>query len=270
MSELSVAPANWRNIGGDSAAASSYLDMVANQIDEVRARVTNRLELFHGAQVLEVGCGNGREAERLATLVGPNGRVTATDVSGQLIELAQRRTESLGLPLEFRTADVHALPFADGGFDAARVERVLQHVADPARAVRELVRVIRSGGRICAFEPDWETMIIAAGDGSVQRAIKRYKADVRIANGVMGRELLPLFLSAGCREVSVEPVVSSTTNLPLADAVFGISDCLRGAVAQQWVSQEEASSWWEAAETCALDGGFQAFVVGMIVSGRAP
>jgi ubiquinone/menaquinone biosynthesis C-methylase UbiE len=262
---------DWRNVDSDPATAGRYLDLVADVIDEVRARATSRLGLVPGASVLEVGCGNGLEAERLAALVGPAGRVVATDLSGEMILQAQGRTRSLGLPIRFEVADAQALPYRDGEFDAARVERMLQHVPDPARVVQEMVRVVRPGGRVCAFEPDWETMVLATGgDNEIQRALRRHKVDIRTAHGGIGRELPHLFVIAGCQDISVEPVALGVQDLALADSVLGLSASLEGAVAEGWVSEDAARAWWEQAQARSAADGFYASMVGVIVAGRVP
>jgi ubiquinone/menaquinone biosynthesis C-methylase UbiE len=110
-------------------------------------RITDRLEVRPGGRYLDVGCGTGDDARGLAGLVGPSGEVVGIDSSEAMIAEARRRAEGSGLPVAFESADAHRLPFADGAFDGCRVERVLQHLADPQQAVREMARVTRPGGR---------------------------------------------------------------------------------------------------------------------------
>lgn len=261
---------DWRNVNRDPAAADRYLSLAAKAMADIRVRASDQLRLSAGARVLEVGCGNGLEAERLATLVGPTGFVTGVDFSSEMIALARTRTDPLALPLDFHVADAHALPFADDSFDAARIERTLQHLADPRLAVRELVRVVRSGGRICALEPDWQATFATGSDTEVQRAITRYKTDIDIANGTIGRELPELLLSAGCTDISVEPNVVGTHDLVFADTIIGLRRCLQGAVTQSWVSQSAANAWWANAETRAGNGSFYGVGFMITASGRVP
>jgi SAM-dependent methyltransferase len=94
-------------------------------------------------RVLEVGCGMGTFAERLARETGAE--VVATDLSPRMVELAAARG------LEARVADVQALPFADEEFDCAVANAMLYHVQDLDRALSELVRVLQPGGRLVAL-----------------------------------------------------------------------------------------------------------------------
>jgi 2-polyprenyl-3-methyl-5-hydroxy-6-metoxy-1,4-benzoquinol methylase len=93
-------------------------------------------------RVLEVGCGWGELAERLARDTGAT--VVAIDSSQRMVELARERG------VDARLADVQHLPFADGGFDVVVAAWMLYHVPDLERGVGELARVLRPGGRLVA------------------------------------------------------------------------------------------------------------------------
>jgi ubiquinone/menaquinone biosynthesis C-methylase UbiE len=93
-------------------------------------------------RVLEVGCGWGELAEWLARET--DAQVVAIDLSPRMVELARERG------VDARVADVQELPFADGEFDVAVAAWMLYHVPDLARAIAELARVLRPGGRLVA------------------------------------------------------------------------------------------------------------------------
>lgn len=93
-------------------------------------------------EVLEVGCGEGELAARMAVELGAN--VVAIDRSARMVELARARG------VDAQVADVQALPFADDSFDVAVAAWVLFHVPDVDRGLSELARVLRDGGRLVA------------------------------------------------------------------------------------------------------------------------
>lgn len=94
--------------------------------------------------VLDVATGPGT----LAILAAKAGaRVTAVDFAPEMLAHAKRRAEASGVELDLRVADATALPFADASFDAAFAMFVLMVVPDRARALAELRRVLRPGGR---------------------------------------------------------------------------------------------------------------------------
>ena len=163
-------------------------------------------------------------------------------------------------------ADAQNLPFADAEFDAARIERTLQHLADPARAVREMVRVVRPGGRVVAFEPDWETLCAAGGGVATLRALRRHRVDVATPHGGIGRETPHLFQLAGCRDIKADGVVLSMQALGVADTVLGLAACLDGAIEDGLVSEADARAWWDEATARNAAGSFYASLNATIVS----
>ena len=93
--------------------------------------------------ILEVGCGTGAFAERL-TLENTGATVIATDASPRLVELTAARG------VDARLADVSHLPYADASFDLVVAMWMLYHVPDLDRALAEIRRVLRPGGRLVA------------------------------------------------------------------------------------------------------------------------
>jgi SAM-dependent methyltransferase len=93
-------------------------------------------------RILEVGCGWGELATRLAEATGAE--VVATDLSPRMVELARER----GIAAEI--VDVQALPFPDASFDVAVAAWMLYHVPNLEQGIAELARVVRPGGRLVA------------------------------------------------------------------------------------------------------------------------
>ena len=107
-----------------------------------------RMALAPGEAVLEVGCGSGTDVFDMVELVGPAGRLVGLDASKVMIAEARRRAKALCVPITFEVGDVQTFPFPDGTFDVCRAGRLLEHLPNAERALAEMVRVTRSGGRI--------------------------------------------------------------------------------------------------------------------------
>ncbi len=97
-----------------------------------------------GLRVLEIGCGLGTDGAQFAKA---GADYTGVDLTEAAIELARTRFEVSGLPGEFRVADAERLDFADDSFDLVYSHGVLHHTPDTARAVGEVRRVLKPGGR---------------------------------------------------------------------------------------------------------------------------
>jgi ubiquinone/menaquinone biosynthesis C-methylase UbiE len=127
---------------------------------EAKAQLLARLKPEHASSAIDVGCGYGADVIEIAKRLRPGGRAVGVDLSEAMITEARRRTAGISPHVSLQVADALALPFEDNTFDISRTETVLQHLAGPAHAVSEMVRVTRPGGRVGALELDQETMFI--------------------------------------------------------------------------------------------------------------
>ncbi|GJE84769.1 UbiE family methyltransferase [Phanerochaete sordida] len=108
-----------------------------------------------GLKVLDVGCGPGTISVDIASYV-PGGHVTGLEYDPAIVEHARAHAAERGAAdVAFVQGDAHALPFADSTFDVVHAHQVLQHIAEPVRALREMRRVARPGGVVAAREADW-------------------------------------------------------------------------------------------------------------------
>lgn len=182
-----------------------------------RRHVIELLGIAEGTRLLDVGCGTGNFARDVAPIVGESGRVTGLDLSDAFLGIANTRSAEAGLTIDYHLGDATALPFPDNSFDAARIERVLQYLADPLKAVTEMARVTRPGGRIAATEVDWDAILFdcpGVDRGVWRRAIASISDGA--GNGWQGRELRRLFIDAGLAEITCDVFVIVITDAQTA------------------------------------------------------
>jgi ubiquinone/menaquinone biosynthesis C-methylase UbiE len=227
-----------------------------------KARLLDGLEPERASSALDVGCGHGADVIELGKRLMPGGRAIGIDVSESMISEAKRR--SAGIPtVSFQPANALALPFEDNAFDICRTETVLQHLEDPGRAVREMVRVTRPGGRVGALELDQKTMFIDHPDTELLDIVHEAVVSV-MAQGAIGRQVPRLLVEAGLINVHKAPYVITgdprAYRLILAHHVNGLRD--RGAI-----TAERASRWWRTIDDAAESGHFTGGITALVVWG---
>ena len=155
-----------------------------------------------GQRVLDVGCGPGTITADLAALVAP-GRVTGFDAAEGVLEQARQAAATL-TNVDFTVGDVHALAFEDDSFDVVHAHQVLQHVADPVQALRELRRVCRPGGVVAARDSDYAAFAWYPGDPDLDAWLELYREVARRNGGEpdAGRRLLAWAREAGFTDVT--------------------------------------------------------------------
>ena len=147
--------------------------------------------LAPGLSVLDCGCGPGSIARGIARRVAP-GRVAGVDIG--FSQLARARADAASERvgnISFAAADCYALPFGDGAFDRLFSHALMEHLAEPPRALAEFHRVLRAGGIAGVCAPDWDGFVIAPASRRMDEAVAAYKAlqarnggDVRVGGKI--------------------------------------------------------------------------------------
>ena len=176
-----------------------------------------------GSEVLEAGCGVGAQTVTLARR-SPQARFTSIDVSADWLAEAKRATDAAGVTnVQFRQADILALPFAPESFDHAFVCFVLEHLSRPVEALAILKRLLRPGGTMTVIEGDHGSAYFHPDSSAARKAIQCLVELQHLAGGnaLIGRQLYPLMVEAALEAVHVSPrmIYVDSRRPDLADAI---------------------------------------------------
>lgn len=167
-------------------------------------------------RALDVGCGFGHWTRAVGGVLPTATHWIGIDPEADSIKEAERRTRStqLGSRALFRLGRAEAIPFHDGVFDFVTCQTLLIHVADPAVALREMVRVLAPGGILAVVEPDnladglaFNSRATGASDDVIlglfrlQMVCERGKRQLGEGDNSIGARLAGLFADLGLSEV---------------------------------------------------------------------
>jgi ubiquinone/menaquinone biosynthesis C-methylase UbiE len=180
-----------------------------------------QVPLRPGQRVLDVACGTGIVARLAAPAVGPDGRVAGVDLNPGMIAVARREDPAI----DWREADVAALPFEDGAFDVVLCQQGLQFVPDKSAALAEMHRVLAAGG--CLALCLWQGIEHSPYMHETSKALTRYvgaDAGSRIqAPFALGdaEAVRAMVRDAGFPAVEIRETVVTRRMLPPEEAVPG-------------------------------------------------
>lgn len=223
-----------------------------------RARVLDLLAPRPGEHVLDVGVGPGLLAYDLARLVGETGRVVGLDASPDMLKAAAGRLDALP-QAECVQGDAAALPLPDAAFDAAVSTQVYEYVPDMPKALAELHRVLKPGGRALILDTDWRSIVWRCSD---QALMDRVLAcwDEHLFDPHLPSALGPLLTRAGflVRRVEISPLLTPAWQ-PVSYAA-GILRTMRDFVLKagprHGLSAEDIQAWHQDQQELIARGEF--------------
>lgn len=247
----------------------AYLDAAARLVAGGKRLSHERMRVAPGAAVLDVGCGPGSDTLPLAALVGSAGSVRGIDHDADMVAEAERRAAEAGVAgrVRHQRGDACALPFGDAQFDAVRSERLFLHLDQPERAVAEMARVTRPGGRVVLMDTDWGTRSVDTPEVELERRIARVLTETCLANGYSGRRLYGLMRGAGVADPEIDLVPLFTTDYGLWRLLSRMEMAFEVAVRDGVMTDDEVRRLDESFRDKDAAGTFFASTMVMMVSG---
>ena len=160
-----------------------------------------------GSYVLEAGCGIGAQTVILARN-SPDAVITSIDISADSLKKAEENTREAGITnVTFQQADIYHLPFAPASFDHIFLCFVLEHLAEPEKALEQLRPLLKEGGTITVIEGDHGSTFFHPENPDARKAVQCLVTlqQQMGGNALIGRELFPLISSAGYHNIHVSP-----------------------------------------------------------------
>ena len=209
-----------------------------------------------GRQVLDLGAGTGDQTLLAARRIGPQGMVLATDISASMLAFTREAARAADLAnVQTRVMDAQRLELEAGSFDAAMARFSLQFVPDVQRALAEVRRVLKPGGRFAAavFSVVERNPFRAAPQAIASRLAGRPFPEPGPGQWALNdpSTLRDAFRQAGFRDVDVRPVPFVYRFPSLADALRNLEEAQPPLVKllDALSENDRAAAWAEISRT---------------------
>jgi ubiquinone/menaquinone biosynthesis C-methylase UbiE len=224
---------------------AEYLRRVAGTMSGIKSQSYALMDLENARSVLDAGCGPGIDTVAMASQVSDGARIIGIDVDPDMIAAAEAhaRDQKAERIVSHVLADVYDLPFEDAYFDACRAERLFQNIPeahDSVAILGELLRVLRSGGRVVLIDPDYGSASVAVDDVALERKMMQYCATKLRPNGLIARRFYALLKDAGVGDVKVHTDTLVFTTVE--DSPYG-TYLINAAQDAGFIDDKEAAQW---------------------------
>jgi ubiquinone/menaquinone biosynthesis C-methylase UbiE len=230
-----------KSLNSPEALNRSY---IAPEIVRQRQRTIEALDIKTGERVLDIGCGTGFLTYDMASIVGEKGYVLGLDLETAMVESTLTRCVDLK-HVEARAGDVCNLDATDSSFDIVTCTQVLLYVQDIERALQEIWRVLKPGGRIALLETDWRGTVMSSSYPELTRRIID-AWDGTVASPNLPPRLFYLLKSQGFNAIRTEAIpLLNTSYSRNSFSVNSIAWLAKNAYRQEMISKEEGKKWVE-------------------------
>lgn len=255
----------------EASALGEFLDCLDRHppIQAIHEAIRKKLGLQAEMRVLDAGCGTGLETTRLARN-HPHIEFVGLDQNEDLLATARRLASPHPSNLTWLHRSLESAELPERHFDVIRTARVLMYLRDPVfgQVLDSLIRLLRPGGRLVAFELDYGAIILPKGNhddnvvrrltGMMERAMPQPWAGRRLPVELMGR---------GMTDVTAEPYAVSV-NAPLWTRI--VYDTLREALQLEAPAAPELVAWLDDHAARVNDTPLLAVFNGILTTARYP
>ncbi len=197
---------------GEAVQMASFLEERSRTPDvmEVNTEFLNFLDPQPSEHILEVGSGSGKICRLIAAHLGPGGSILGVDISPDIVQEAKRYALREGLTnrITFESGAGESLSYPNASFDCACAARLLLHANDAEAVLREMLRVVKPGGRAVVMDWDFESVTVDHPDRELTRRLLHWRNDHHGGDNWSGRQLWRRMMAAGFQGLSVHPFVS--------------------------------------------------------------
>jgi arsenite methyltransferase len=226
------------------------------QIVDQRRRFRAAVGARPGEIGLDVGCGAGHLACELAAEVAPGGQIVAIDKSPQSVEASKARAarEELADTVDARVGDATAMESPDESFDFVVAVQVYSFVPNVVRAIEEVARVLRKGGRLLVLESDWDMCLWKSKDPAFTRRMISARAETQFAHAYLPRDLHKYLRGAGLTLADVQTFSIVETHYDPESYGASVIGITRDSALKHGMPAEAIAAWEQDLRSRTADG----------------
>lgn len=161
-------------------------------------------DIVNGGTIVDLGCGAGKDVLNMSHMFDADKfEFVGIDHDPEMIAAGNNAIEK-ELNVKFLVSNVLAVPLADETVDGVRMERLVQHIAEPLKLLKETYRILKANGLVVIVESDWNSLSFYNGDPTITAKLNHYLTEKKVNNGKAAQSLTAYLDQTGFSEITCE------------------------------------------------------------------
>ena len=238
-----------------NSAKSLNQTYAAPEIALQRKKTIEAVNIQAGESILDIGCGTGFLTSDMAPIVTESGQIIAIDPKPTMVKAAKQRCTEYA-QVKVRQGNVTSIPSKNNQFDLVTCTQVLLYVEDIDKALSEIYRVLKPGGRAAILETDWQGVVINSNFPELTRTIID-AWDTTVASPNLPTRLTGLLLDKNFHSIHSEAIpLLNSEYLPDTFSANAVKWLPKAAYKRGVISSAQGKLWVEDLEALGKEGNY--------------
>ncbi len=244
----------------------NYLENTASFLKDLKEASYEPFKNITQGTVVDLGCGTGLDVINMADILGENVKLIGIDHDPLMIEKA-RSSVNNRKNTQFLISEVSDIDLESDTVSGLRAERLVQHLKNPEKVMKEIYRVLKDEHPLAIIETDWPGLIFYNQNIDFSNKLSLYLTNVQVNNGFAARKLPYYLKTAGFKNISMRVFPFVLYSLAEANRYLWIEHILNDAVNKNYFVEEEKNKFVTALKIADEEGYFACCLNMLIING---
>jgi len=216
----------------------SYLEDTGKILKDLKEYSYNPFKSIEEGIIIDLGCGTGNDVLKMSEQLNPALEFIGIDHDPQMIAKASETLNKIS-KIKFLQSEVYPLDFETESVAGIRTERMVQHLKEPIKVIKEIYRVLKKNHPFVIVETDWDSLTFYNDQNSTSKKINKFLTDIKVNNGMAAKKLTSYLAESSFRNIKFEIFPFVLKSLKDANDYLWLEIILEEARDKGFITEEE-------------------------------
>ena len=220
----------------------SYLENTGKILKDLKEYSYNPFKSLNEGTIVDLGCGTGNDVLKMSQQLNPALKLIGIDHDPQMIAKASQNLNE-NSNIRFIQSEVYTLSFETESIAGIRTERMVQHLKEPIKTIKEIYRVLKKNHPFVIVETDWDSLMFYNNQIDASKKINNYLTKIKVNNGMAAKKLTHYLKENKFRNISFEIFPFVLKSLKDANDYLWLEIILEEAKEAGFITKEEHTAF---------------------------